>query len=110
MLRKSLASLFWSLSSGCTDKGSYIYDSEGSETTFDWFLKPSYLIPILEPFLPKGKETKILMLGCGNSTLGEEMYDAGYKDIVNIDVSSAFRLVLVSTSDAVDPSAAHDFY
>jgi hypothetical protein len=37
--------------------------------------------------MPKGKETRILMLGCGNSTLGEEMYDAGYHGIVNIDVS-----------------------
>ena len=64
-----------------------LFLSEGSETTFDWFLKPSYLIPLLEPFLPKGKATRILMLGCGNSTLGEEMYDAGYHDIVNIDVS-----------------------
>lgn len=27
------------------------------------------------------------MLGCGNSTLGEDMYDDGYKNIVNIDYS-----------------------
>jgi hypothetical protein len=49
------------------------YNREGVETTFDWFLKPSYLIPILEPYMSKGKESKILMLGCGNSTLGEEV-------------------------------------
>jgi len=76
-----------------------LFPSEGSETTFDWFLKPSYLIPLLEPFLPKGKATRILMLGCGNSTLGEEMYDAGYHDIVNIDVSR-----FETTSAVWDPS------
>ncbi|KAH9973559.1 S-adenosyl-L-methionine-dependent methyltransferase [Lactifluus volemus] len=27
------------------------------------------------------------MLGCGNSTLSEDMYDDGYKNIVNIDYS-----------------------
>lgn len=27
------------------------------------------------------------MLGCGNSALGEVLYDAGWKNIVNIDVS-----------------------
>lgn len=28
------------------------------------------------------------MLGCGNSTLGTEMYDAGYEHIVNVDYSA----------------------
>jgi hypothetical protein len=80
------------------------FSSEGAETTFDWFLKPSYLIPLLEPFLPKGKSTRILMLGCGNSTLGEEMYDAGYHDIVNIDVSR------FETSAAIGNSITHPKY
>ena len=30
---------------------------------------------------------RILMLGCGNSTLSEEMYKDGYRNIVNIDFS-----------------------
>lgn len=29
----------------------------------------------------------ILQLGCGNSILQEEMYDVGYKNITNIDIS-----------------------
>ena len=27
------------------------------------------------------------MVGCGNSKLSQQMYDAGYKNIVNIDIS-----------------------
>lgn len=27
------------------------------------------------------------MVGCGNSKLSEDMYDDGYKDIINIDIS-----------------------
>jgi hypothetical protein len=44
------------------------------------------------------------MLGCGNSTLGEEMYDAGYHDIVNIDVSR------FETSAAIGNSITHPKY
>ncbi|WVF69944.1 hypothetical protein IAT40_004729 [Kwoniella sp. CBS 6097] len=35
----------------------------------------------------KGKGTRMLMLGCGNSALGEVLYDAGWKNIVNLDYS-----------------------
>lgn len=31
---------------------------------------------------------RILMLGCGNSALSEQMYQDGYRNIVNIDFSS----------------------
>ena len=27
------------------------------------------------------------MVGCGNSKLSQQMYEAGYKDIINIDIS-----------------------
>ena len=30
---------------------------------------------------------KVLNVGCGNSTLSADMYDVGYKNIVNIDIS-----------------------
>ena len=36
---------------------------------------------------PKGK-SKILNIGCGNSQMTEEMYDEGYTDITNIDISA----------------------
>lgn len=34
------------------------------------------------------KSDRILMLGCGNSTISEDMYNDGYRNIVNIDFSS----------------------
>ena len=33
------------------------------------------------------KNHKILQLGCGNALLSSEMYDAGFKNITNIDIS-----------------------
>lgn len=33
------------------------------------------------------KDDHILMVGCGNSKLSEQMYEAGYKNITNIDIS-----------------------
>lgn len=35
------------------------------------------------------KAARILMLGCGNSKLSEQMYDDGYGHIVNIDISES---------------------
>lgn len=34
------------------------------------------------------RSDRILMLGCGNSSLSEDMYRDGYKNIVNIDFSA----------------------
>lgn len=46
---------------------------------------------LLGKTLPKGKRKnfwmKILNIGCGNSTITEELYDLGYHDITNIDIS-----------------------
>ncbi|OXB33709.1 hypothetical protein J007_06636 [Cryptococcus neoformans] len=66
------------------------YAKESDGRTFDWFLSPSYLIPFFEELtadIDAGKDARILMLGCGNSALGEVLYDAGWKNIVNIDYS-----------------------
>jgi hypothetical protein len=46
--------------------------SESPGTHFDWFLSPTYLLPYIEDLLADiGKQARVLMLGCGNSTLGE---------------------------------------
>jgi len=41
---------------------------------------------LLDTFLTTANQ-KILILGCGNSQLSADMYNNGYKNIVNIDVS-----------------------
>lgn len=53
--------------------------------TFDWLVNYDCLKHIISEFVDP-KDT-ILQLGCGNSILQEEMYDAGYKNITNIDIS-----------------------
>ncbi|WWD00496.1 hypothetical protein V866_007412 [Kwoniella sp. B9012] len=75
------------------------YANEADGRTFDWFLSPTYLLPLFEELTSiststnnvkgkgKGKDTRILTLGCGNSALGEVLYDNGWESIVNIDYS-----------------------
>jgi hypothetical protein len=41
-------------------------------TSFDWFLNPTYLLPLLEELTAElGRKARVLMLGCGNSRLSE---------------------------------------
>eukprot|EP01089_Gocevia_fonbrunei_P008222 TRINITY_DN198_c0_g2_i1.p1 TRINITY_DN198_c0_g2~~TRINITY_DN198_c0_g2_i1.p1 ORF type:complete len:129 (-),score=13.08 TRINITY_DN198_c0_g2_i1:30-416(-) len=55
---------------------------------FDWYQRYSGIKHLIEPNLPKTE--KILMVGCGNSRLSEDMVQDGYgaKSIINIDISS----------------------
>ncbi|KZT67367.1 S-adenosyl-L-methionine-dependent methyltransferase [Daedalea quercina L-15889] len=62
------------------------YTQESDDTSFDWFKSYADVADILRELIPD-KGARILMLGCGNSKLSEEMYDDGYKNIVNTDYS-----------------------
>mmetsp|Transcript_31680 Transcript_31680/g.53229 ORF Transcript_31680/g.53229 Transcript_31680/m.53229 type:complete len:273 (+) Transcript_31680:133-951(+) len=53
---------------------------------FDWYQSYSALKPIVNKYIPD-KNAKILMVGCGTSNLGEDMFLDGYTNIVNTDVS-----------------------
>lgn len=55
-------------------------------TTFDWLEDYASLKPILEGVVRKN--ARILILGCGNAKFSEDMYNDGYEDIYNIDISS----------------------
>lgn len=57
------------------------------DAVFDWFKSFAEIESILTELIPN-KTSRILMLGCGNSPLSEQMYDAGYTNIVNIDYSA----------------------
>ncbi|KAH8986130.1 S-adenosyl-L-methionine-dependent methyltransferase [Lactarius akahatsu] len=62
------------------------YAREAEDATFDWFKRYEDVAHLLHQVLPD-RTARILMLGCGNSTLSEDMYDDGYKNIVNVDYS-----------------------
>ncbi|KAM6305409.1 eEF1A lysine and N-terminal methyltransferase isoform 2-T2 [Aegotheles albertisi] len=55
---------------------------------FEWYGAFPELCPLLRKYLRP--RDKVLVVGCGNSELSEQMYDVGMcEDIVNIDISDA---------------------
>ncbi|GAA5973604.1 hypothetical protein JCM11641_007144 [Rhodosporidiobolus odoratus] len=62
------------------------YSKEADTSSFDWFKTYAEIKHLINRFIPD-KKAKIVMLGCGNSTLSQDMYDDGYHDIHNIDYS-----------------------
>ncbi|CAI5484074.1 unnamed protein product [Closterium sp. Yama58-4] len=62
------------------------YEKEGPEKTFDWYQQYTALAPIFDIYMDKA--SKVLMVGCGNAVLSEDMVQNGYQDIWNIDISS----------------------
>mmetsp|Transcript_90579 Transcript_90579/g.230444 ORF Transcript_90579/g.230444 Transcript_90579/m.230444 type:complete len:213 (+) Transcript_90579:54-692(+) len=53
----------------------------------DWVAKYDALREALSPFFVGNLDMRICHLGCGNSLLPEALYDEGYHDIVNVDIS-----------------------
>ncbi|KAL1745842.1 S-adenosyl-L-methionine-dependent methyltransferase [Schizophyllum fasciatum] len=62
------------------------YSKEDEEPNFDWCQNYANVAAIFRYLIPD-ETAKILMLGCGNSRLSEDMYDDGYCNITNIDYS-----------------------
>jgi len=56
-------------------------------TTFDWLLEYPYVKEIISSLKLSKESSKILNVGCGNSEFSENMYDDGYHNIQNIDLS-----------------------
>uniref|UniRef100_A0A673N1G4 EEF1A lysine methyltransferase 4 n=1 Tax=Sinocyclocheilus rhinocerous TaxID=307959 RepID=A0A673N1G4_9TELE len=57
-----------------------------TEESFEWFGDFTKFKHLLKQHV--GTEENILMLGCGNSALSYDMYQAGYTSITNVDYSS----------------------
>ncbi|XP_041335052.1 eEF1A lysine and N-terminal methyltransferase isoform X2 [Pyrgilauda ruficollis] len=58
------------------------------QRSFEWYGAFPELCPVLHKYVRP--RDKVLVVGCGNSELSEQMYDVGMcQDIVNIDVSDA---------------------
>ena len=57
-------------------------------TTFDWLEDYETLKTIIQNFKNISKDkSKIIMLGCGNAEMSEDMNKDGYVNIYNIDIS-----------------------
>lgn len=59
----------------------YTHDSK----PFDWYQCYAGVSPLVRRFI--SLSSRILMVGCGNSVMSEDMVMDGYKDVVNIDIS-----------------------
>ncbi|ELU00523.1 hypothetical protein CAPTEDRAFT_136807 [Capitella teleta] len=55
------------------------------EKAFEWYGEYPELCSILHKYIKPSE--KILVIGCGNSNLSADMYDVGYHNITNIDIS-----------------------
>ncbi|OJA21546.1 hypothetical protein AZE42_03252 [Rhizopogon vesiculosus] len=79
------------------------YEQEADDTSFDWFKTYADVADYIRRLIPS-KDARILMLGCGNSKFSEDvglsfgyggpvanttdqMWEDGYKCIVNVDYS-----------------------
>jgi 2-polyprenyl-3-methyl-5-hydroxy-6-metoxy-1,4-benzoquinol methylase len=63
----------------------YWDDRFRTEDVRNWLVTYEEVKDQLAPFL--SFQSRILMIGCGNSTFSEELYDAGYQCICNLDYS-----------------------
>ncbi|RYR22213.1 hypothetical protein Ahy_B03g067489 isoform A [Arachis hypogaea] len=61
------------------------YVQEGG--SFDWYQRYSALRPFVRTYIPPPNST-VLMVGCGNAVMSEDMVKDGYESITNIDISS----------------------
>ncbi|KAG4135128.1 hypothetical protein ERO13_D08G197540v2 [Gossypium hirsutum] len=61
----------------------YIQEAGGA---FDWYQRYSSLRPFVRRYVPTS--SRVLMVGCGNALMSEDMAKDGYEDIMNIDISS----------------------
>ncbi|XP_038614395.1 eEF1A lysine and N-terminal methyltransferase [Tachyglossus aculeatus] len=52
---------------------------------FEWYGSYGQLAALLHKYLRPSD--RVLVVGCGNSELSEQLYDVGFQDIVNIDIS-----------------------
>ncbi|XP_047443253.1 eEF1A lysine and N-terminal methyltransferase [Mugil cephalus] len=55
------------------------------EKAFEWYGDYNKLCGVLHKYIKV--QDKVLVVGCGNSELSEQLYDVGYKHLINIDIS-----------------------
>ncbi|XP_038162845.1 eEF1A lysine and N-terminal methyltransferase isoform X2 [Cyprinodon tularosa] len=55
------------------------------ERAFEWYGDYNKICGVLHKYIKV--QDKVLVVGCGNSELSEQLYDVGYKHLTNIDIS-----------------------
>ncbi|CAL0329418.1 unnamed protein product [Lupinus luteus] len=60
---------------------------EDHALSFDWYQRYSSLRPFIRSFISP-LSSRILIVGCGNAAMSEDMVKDGYQDIMNVDISS----------------------
>ena len=68
-------------------------DWESKDWLFDW----ADVRELIEELLPD-KQQSVLMLGCGNAALSDDMFEAGYRLIHNIDISPKVIAIMAAKS------------
>ena len=71
---------------GCPKYWDDRYENAGAAASFDWLESYASLKSLLAEFMPS-KDIRILVLGCGNAEFSEDLYDDGYTNVVNVDIS-----------------------
>jgi len=73
----------------------------GRSAAFEWYGEYLDLCHVLHKYMKTSNA--ILVAGCGNSKLSESLYDAGYRGITNIDVSSVVVKQMLSKHGTIRP-------
>ncbi|KAJ1403388.1 S-adenosyl-L-methionine-dependent methyltransferase [Ochromonadaceae sp. CCMP2298] len=67
------------------------------ENHYDWYQDFTTLEKYISPHVKNIPDFEILVAGCGNSKFSASLYDKGYRNITNIDIST---VVINQMSDA----------
>ncbi|PIM99860.1 Methyltransferase [Handroanthus impetiginosus] len=62
------------------------YVQEANCGSFDWYQRYSALRPFIRKYI--SPSSRVLMVGCGNAVISEDMVKDGFEEIMNIDISS----------------------
>lgn len=74
---------------------------------FEWYAEYPQLCEILVKYV-KMKDD-ILIVGCGNSTLSMSLYDTGYRNIINIDISHIVIKQMRDINNSTRPDLIYEY-
>ncbi|CAK4199863.1 unnamed protein product [Aphanomyces euteiches] len=74
---------------GSVDYWDARYMDAGNRASFEWFFHYKDIAVAFEAYLRRDKSEKILVLGCGTSSLPNDLVKAGYDKITCVDFSGA---------------------